>query len=326
MIYQAIVGQVTTPRLLSCVVITALTLCACTAGDREPAADRPATGAGADETTSSSGTPAPAALTAEEYRSELEKARGPVRDALRKLAATDGPKSLDGRLERTSTTVNDAVTRLAELTPPTEVRTAHDAYLTALRRFAAAFDTARQEAQNQEICTGPAVLTRMEREDELTAVREAARSLSGYPADVVPVKAAAQRTRRLPNGRYVRSESRTGRGYLELRNGNRQDAVVVVVRGKKKVVTVYVRKKSKFKVRGVRDGSYKVYYTLGDDWDSRARTFTRSCAFERFEKALRFRTTYTATQISWKNWTLTLNPVVGGNARSRRVKPGDFPT
>ncbi|MFF5205952.1 hypothetical protein [Streptosporangium sp. NPDC000396] len=323
-----------TPRLLSCAVVTMLTLCACTSvTPREPVTGQasasgvvgsgPGFNSGPD--VSASGTPAAAGLTPEAYRAELDKARGPIREALKKLNATGG-KDLDKRLERTVTTVEEAVAGLETLAPPPEVKPEHGSYVDTLRRLAGALAGAKEDVQAQEVCTGPAVLTGVR--GQLSPVRESGAALAGlgdYRADVIPVKVAGERSRRLSNGKFIKSEGRPGRAYLELRNGNKQDAVVVLVRGKKKAITVYVRKKSKFKIQGVRDGKYKVYYTLGVDWDSKARSFTRSCTFEQFGKSVRFKTIYTSTQIRWTDWTITLNAVAGGTVRPKRIKPNEFP-
>src|SRR5687768_8491692 len=75
----------------------ALTACTSTTGVRPVAGQATASGVvgslGAPAGTSSGGavastTPSPSTLTAEAYRTELQQARGPVRDALRKLADT----------------------------------------------------------------------------------------------------------------------------------------------------------------------------------------------------------------------------------------------
>ncbi|MGV9771340.1 hypothetical protein [Streptosporangium sp. NPDC003464] len=322
----------TTPRLLSCAVITVLALSACTSGaPSEPVVGTSSAsgvaGAGGETGAPSSGTPTPAGLTTEEYRAALGRARGPIREALKKLDAT-GVKGLDRRLEQTVTAMEEAVAGLEALTPPPEVGAEHGDYVGALRRLVGALGAAQEDVRAQDVCTGPAVLTGVAESGQLSPVRKSAEALADlgdYSTDVVPVKVAGERSRRLPNGRYIASESRPGRAHLELRNGNTRDAVVVLVRGKKKAIRVYVRKKSKFKIRGVRDGKYKVYYTLGTDWDSKARSFTRSCAFEQFGKSVRFRTVRTATQIRWSNWTMTLNAVAGGTVRPKRIKPGDFP-
>ncbi|MEU7452515.1 hypothetical protein [Streptosporangium roseum] len=325
----------TTPRLLSCAVVTVLALTACTSGTSSDPVVGSATAGGVVGTTgggggtgaSSSGTPTPTGLTPEAYRAELDKARGPIREALKKLDATDG-KGLDERLERTVAMMEEAVSGLEAVVPPPEVRTEHGDYVGTLRRLVSALSAAQEDVRAQEVCTGPAVLTGVEEAGQLSPVRdsgEALADLGDYRADVVPVKVGKERSRRLSNGKFITSEGRPGRAYLELKNGNSRDAVVVLVRGKKKAIRVYVRKKSKFRIQGVRDGSYKVYYTLGTDWDSKARGFTRSCDFEQFGKSVRFRTVHTATQIRWTDWTITLNAVKGGTVRPKRIKPGDFP-
>ncbi|MER5421703.1 hypothetical protein [Streptosporangium roseum] len=325
----------TTPRLISCAVVTVLALTACTSGtSNDPVVGSAtaggvvgATGGGGGTGAPSSGTPTPTGLTPEAYRAELDKARGPIREALKKLDATGG-KGLDGRLERTVATMEEAVSGLEAVVPPPEVRTEHGDYVGTLRRLVSALSAAQEDVRAQEVCTGPAVLTGVEEAGQLSPVRdsgEALADLGDYRADVVPVKVRKERSRRLSNGKYITSEGRPGRAYLELKNGNSRDAVVVLVRGKKKAIRVYVRKKSKFRIQGVRDGSYKVYYTLGTDWDSKARGFTRSCDFEQFGKSVRFRTVHTATQIRWTDWTITLNAVKGGTVRPKRIKPGDFP-
>ncbi|MFJ2032030.1 hypothetical protein [Streptosporangium sp. NPDC087985] len=318
-----------TPRLLSCAVVTVLALSACTSGTSGEPGAGPSGGmaGGGTETAEPSGTPVPAELTTGDYRAELGKARGPIRDALKKLNATGG-KGLDRRLRQTVATMEDAVTGLETLTPPSEVKLEHDDYVSTLRRFLSALSAAQEDVRAQDVCTGPAVLTGVREVGQLSHLRRSAAALADrgdYRTDVIPVKVTGERSRRLPNGRYIRSEGRPGRAYLELKNGNGRDAVVVLVRGKKKAVRVYIRRKSTFKVRGVRDGSYKVYYTLGTDWDSRVGGFTRSCSFEQFGRSVRFKTVYTATQIRWSNWTITLNAVVGGTVSPRHLKPGDFP-
>ncbi|GAA3446061.1 hypothetical protein Pve01_13980 [Planomonospora venezuelensis] len=277
---------------------------------------------GAAPSSTASATPSPAALAPEDYRAELEQARGPVREALKKLAGTGG-KSLDRRVKGVAAAVDDAVARLEPLAPPAELAAQHGNYVGALRSFGTAFDGALQDVQTQQACTGPAVLTGLEKQGELTRMDEAAAAMSGYPADVVPVKAAGQRNRRLPNGRIIRSESRTGRGSLKIHNGGKRDAVIVMLRGGKRVVTVYVRGKSKATISGVRDGKYKVFYTTGTDWDSRA--FTRSCEFTQFGKTVPFKTTYSGAYVRWNNWTITLHSVKGGTVRSKPLKPDDFP-
>ncbi|GAA2855298.1 hypothetical protein GCM10010517_13420 [Streptosporangium fragile] len=319
----------TAPRTLTLTMVTLLTLTACTSTVDDPVVGPPVAGGVAGANRSGDGQnsapPSAAALTPDQYRAELEEARGPVRKAVKRLAGTTKLTNLGKRLGETATAIDGAVERLAALAPPAEVKAQHDAYVEALRGLSVAFGSARQDAEAQHVCTGPAALSRMGKAGELADVEKAAETLAGYPAGVISVKVAGERKRRLPNGRLITSEGLPGRAYLEVKNGGKQDAVIVLVRGSKKAVTVYVRGKSKFRIQGVRDGNYKVYYSTGEDWDSRARTFTRTCSFEQFGEPLRFKTRQVGTQISWDNWTITLRSATGGNVRPKTVKPGDFP-
>ncbi|MEV7006966.1 hypothetical protein [Streptosporangium sp. NPDC051022] len=327
----------TAPRLISCAVVTMMALSACTSiGSGDPVVGGPTaggvvgagTGTGAPPgATTPNGVPTAMELTAEAYRAELDRARGPIRDALKKLDATGG-KGLDERLEQTVATMRNALSGLEILVPPTAVKAQHGNYVGTLRGLTDALADAREDVRVQDLCTGPAVLTGVEEIGKITPLRDSAGALAeqgDYPTDVVPVKVGGEKSRRLRNGAFIKSEGRPGRAYLELRNGNNRDAVVVLVRGKKKAITVYVRKKSKFKIHGVRDGKYEIFYTLGVDWDSRNRSFTRSCSFEQFGKSIRFKTIHTARQIRWNDWTLTLNAVAGGTVRPKHLKPNDFP-
>ncbi|MFC4057749.1 hypothetical protein ACFOWE_05560 [Planomonospora corallina] len=132
------------------------------------------------------------------------------------------------------------------------------------------------------------------------------------------VETAAARPR---NGRILYARLLGGHGTLSVKNGGRTDAVVTLVRGKKKAVSVYVRARSTAKVTGVRDGTYKVYFTSGYRFSVSKGRFGRNAVYQRFDNQLRFTTTSTSSTI----WKLTITPVKGGNARARGVNPNDFP-
>jgi hypothetical protein len=129
-----------------------------------------------------------------------------------------------------------------------------------------------------------------------------------------------EQDRRLDNGQFVRAGSRTGRGELTIDNGGGQDGVV-----SSPAFSVYVRNGSKYTVKGIRDGTYEIFFTTGADWDSQNRTFTRDHTFQRFDDTLNFTTTKTSTEIRWSTWTITLHSVIGGTANASEVNPNDFP-
>ncbi|MCF6475265.1 hypothetical protein FAF44_43900 [Nonomuraea sp. MG754425] len=319
-----------TPRLISSVLAlaTLATLGACSSGTPSPAGGEPTAAgvAGGDGATHGSGGQGATALTPQAYRSELESRHKRMADAISAVARARGVKALDQRVGRAEKALSGAADALSELAPPEDVRTRHETYVASLRDFAGRLSDASGKVGARDLCTSSAVLADVG--DQLSALDKAGKALQSagdYPADVVSVKAGERRTRRLSNGAFIRRGTLNGRSTLEIDNGGSRDAVVTVTRGGAKVFSVYVRKKAKFKVKGIRDGSYKIYFTHGADWDGRNKAFTRDCSFERFDKTVKFKTTYTATQILWHDWRITLHSISGGNARTSAVDPDDFP-
>ncbi|MEV0622765.1 hypothetical protein AB0I81_56270 [Nonomuraea sp. NPDC050404] len=314
---------------------TLSTLGACSTGTPastggEPRVTGVAGGGGAVNGGPTGGTPgsqSTAALTPEAYKGELESRRKPTADAISALASARGVKALDQRVGRAEETLTGAADALSALTPPEAVRAQHEAYVSSLRDVATELGSTSGKVGARDLCTSSAVLADLG--DKLGTLDEAGRALQeagDYPADVVSVKAGNRQSRRLSNGSYIRKGTLNGRGSLEINNGSSLDGVVTVVRGGSKAFSVYVRKKAKFKVRGVRDGSYKIYFTHGADWEGKSRAFTRNCSFERFDKTVKFKTTFTATQVLWHDYRITLHVISGGNARTAPVNPEDFPS
>lgn len=323
------------PRLLpSALVLTALSLGACSAptgvtGSQEISGVAGQGGGsvnGPSSSTESSAPPASTALTPEAYRGTIQDAGKPVRSALSGIGSARTLKTLDQRVERAETALNQAADDLGAVAPPEEARTQHDAYVASLRDFATALGMTRGKVGSRDLCTAPAVFTDLGASlKELDRAGAALQSAGDYPADVVSVKAAGKLNRRLGNGSYVRRGSLNGRSSLQIDNGAPRDAVVTLMRGSSRAFSVYVRKKSKVKVRGIRDGSYRIFFTHGVDWDSKKRAFSRECSFERFQERVSFKTTYTATQILWHDWRITLHAITGGTAKTGPVDPEDFP-
>ncbi|GAA0941491.1 hypothetical protein GCM10009560_53480 [Nonomuraea longicatena] len=311
--------------MMTC-ALALVTLTACTSG---PTGGEPvARGViGADGATPPPASQSPAALTPAAYKDALASRQKTMSGALKSMLGARTVTALDTRLERAGESLRGAADALAELSPPPEVKSEHDTYVVSLRELANSMGSTSGKVGSRAVCTPGAVLTDLgavlKRADQ---AGQALESAGGYPADFIDAGAASKKSRRLSNGHFLRKESLTGRSYLQVDNGSPRDAVITVVRGGKKAVTVYVRKKTKFKIRGVRDGSYKIFFTHGVDWDGKRRAFSRDCSFERFEKSVRFRTVYTATQIRWHDWKITLHAISGGNAPTKRVDPDSFPS
>lgn len=335
-------GQVASPRLISCVLALAtVTLAACSSPPPltggEPKVSGVADGKGGAFSGDPSGdpggdpssgsSPAVSALTPEAYKGELDSRHKAMTGAISGLAGARGVQALNQRVDKAEQALSGAADALSAIAPPAEIRAQHDAYVTSLRDFATELGSTAGKVGSRELCTPSAVLSDLN--TKLTALNkagEALQSAGDYPADVVTVKAGGKQNRRLKNGAFIRRTSLGGRSSLEVDNGGTRDAVVTAVRGGGKTFSVYVRKKAKFKVRGVPDGTYKIYFTHGVDWDGKSRSFSRQCSFERFQKSVKFKTTVTATQILWHDWRVTLHAISGGNARTAPVNPDDFPS
>jgi hypothetical protein len=270
-----------------------------------------------------------AAVSPEVYRTTLLGATTPINKAMADLAGAGSVKELSARIANLESAADQAATRLQQQAPPPAVAAEHAKLVAALRQFDDDLNTLSESVDGRDLCTASSARTELGRADGTTALRAAAAALTAKAPDdklALALPAAARpATHRLSNGHFVRSGRRGGRGTLTIDNGGDSDAVITLAKGKHPVVSVYVRKNKKYKVTGIGDGSYNVFFTGGDDWDGKARRFARKCAFQQFDDKLAFRTTRTATEIRWSTWSITLQPVLGGTARTSDVDPGDYP-
>ena len=119
-----------------------------------------------------------------------------------------------------------------------------------------------------------------------------------------------------------------GYGELRIENGRDLDAVGIIASSREPkipLIAVYIQSKDSFTVEGIKDDMYTLYFTLGEDWDSNMKKFTRKITYARFEDQLEFKTTRTATEINYTIFTVTLHPVTGGAAETKPVSEADFP-
>ena len=279
--------------------------------------------------TAQSQTPPPKAISVKEYGATLARAIDPLGSALKRLAEAKAYKGLHGRVTAVETAAAKAVTVLSPITPPTELAQEHSQLVSALQAFHDELNGLSSRVGDRALCTGSAVRAGLGNADGTSALRAALAAVSAkLPGDQPALKlpAAGQKGDARPsNGKLIRAGNGDGRGELTIDNGGSADAVVTLSKGRKAAVSIYVRKNKKHTVKGVPDGTYTVFFTGGGAWDDTARAFGRDCAFQRFDNTMTFRTIRTATQIRWSRWSITLQRVIGGNARTADVDPNDFP-
>jgi len=136
----------------------------------------------------------------------------------------------------------------------------------------------------------------------------------------------------LPNGSVLSQNSFyiNGLGELKIKNGTSLDAIAKLVNTtiNKSVFTVYIKANSTYTISKVKDGNYKLFFNLGNDWDTNIKAFTVNSGYEVFEELFDFATreyeegNYIRTRYS--TFEVTLNPVIGGNAETENVNPAEF--
>jgi hypothetical protein len=116
---------------------------------------------------------------------------------------------------------------------------------------------------------------------------------------------------------------RVGGGYLEVSNQTGKDGVAILVdqaQPDKPIYAAYVRTSDSFRLEGVGNGLYKLYFSTGaaDSWDGDVRKFTRGVRLQKFDDTFEFG--------RYAGWRVTLHAIVNGNASASSVPPGGFPS
>lgn len=145
------------------------------------------------------------------------------------------------------------------------------------------------------------------------------------PAAIPPTPTPRPVARRLASGTILRNDLRSGflgKGELTIENGQGQDAVVALSSlDGGDVLAFYVRNGDSYTIGDIRNGTFFLYFTRGEDWDGNSGRFTRNASYLRFDDTLDFLT----TSATYTTFRVTLYAVPNGNAATRRVDAGHFP-
>lgn len=116
---------------------------------------------------------------------------------------------------------------------------------------------------------------------------------------------------------------------VTVKNGTNSEALVLLRRNDNDnlVVSFLVGKGKSMSINGVRDGTYKLQYALGHEFDQTCKNFLEP-ATSQFDRKLEFKTSQkksgTKTTTTTVRWTFTLNPVAGGNATTSKIGAAEF--
>lgn len=111
-------------------------------------------------------------------------------------------------------------------------------------------------------------------------------------------------------------------GELSIENGLSQDSFIVLTdTNKKAIIGFYIRANNEFTLKGIPDGKYYVFFSIGSKWDIVDSCFIENVTYQRFQDILNF----TSNSTSFSIWELTLHPVEEGTAFVIPLSVDEFP-
>jgi hypothetical protein len=133
--------------------------------------------------------------------------------------------------------------------------------------------------------------------------------------------------RSLPTGtRLIEDQATTGHGELEIINGTRYDASLVVMDASTRlqVRKVYIKAQDSLTLGRLGGGDYSVFFQTGEDWDNSTEDFNRHASYYEFGKNLAFKETSDSEAIHYEHHSITLHPVPSGNVHSTSLSKSQF--
>jgi hypothetical protein len=263
-------------------------------------------------------------LTPEQYGQLLASSDAAIATSFTKLKTSDNA-AFAKAAPAAASAIRAEAGKLRTTRPPAGAASAHGQLTLELESLG---DMVEESASAKQECPAASPWAAVLQSGWADGIREDAKKLAAadpaFKFGTFLPPAPKETKRRLKTGTFLKRSSTGGSGHFKIKNGADDTTVSLVpTKGKKPkpVLTVYVRGGGTFTAKGVRDGTYRVYTASGEDWDKSKKGFTRDCSFSKFDDTFKFSTTSFSASI----WTITLTPVVGGNASTSDVDPKSFP-
>jgi hypothetical protein len=130
----------------------------------------------------------------------------------------------------------------------------------------------------------------------------------------------------LPSGTRIEGEIDTsGRGELTVDNGTSEDAVVRLCDvSTNKMLGFFVESRKTFRLTGVPQGSYRLLFTTGLNWEELEDTFSWHPSYSEFDKTFEFSEQRDSKGVLYDSVSVTLNPVVFGNVKAKPITREEF--
>ena len=139
------------------------------------------------------------------------------------------------------------------------------------------------------------------------------------------------KTERPYSGAIINSgSSRSGLGSLSISNGTDNDAIVklIDVSTDTSYREVYIHAYSTATISSIAVGDYRLLFSLGKGYAPSLNRFTQSPSYSKFDSLINFSETKevigNTIRTNYDSYRLTLNRVVGGNAKTSMVDPSEF--
>jgi hypothetical protein len=122
----------------------------------------------------------------------------------------------------------------------------------------------------------------------------------------------------------------TGRHSIVVRNNSGFDAIVKLedYNTEETYRLVFVRRNQSYTISDIRDGLFMIKFALGSDYSSAQRMFLKPSGFTKFDNPNRFQETRSSdgyrTTVRYSQLSITLAPVVDGNAQTSKISARDF--
>jgi hypothetical protein len=131
----------------------------------------------------------------------------------------------------------------------------------------------------------------------------------------------------LPSGSSIEpGECTGGHGILTVQNGTSEDAVVRLydLHDERTICWFFVRQNDSATTSHIPVGDYGLTYTMGLDWIESEDAFRWQPSYGEYEKAFRYNEQRNSEGLQYKEISVTLQPVHGGNVKTRTISRTDF--
>lgn len=282
----------------------------------DPAAPEPAP-------SSAPPTPTPEQLSKDAYQKLLTGSESTVRKAFDKVLATKSIKELEAAAGALGKVLESESNKIEFALAPDPARPANAA-LAGLLGAVPEFSAAKPSANECGIVPSGAeqlVAAKQKVHGSVPAAvlkgitKQFKKAGYSWGGKLLPAKpeSPTKKKRRADNGEVIERNGGRGDRFLKITNDTPSDYVVAAVtkNPKKPMASVYVRANSDTTLYNLAAKTYTVYYKTGSDWDDDRMTFTRGCAFQKFQLSF----------LPKSNWEIELKKRIGGNASTQETEP-----